>query len=79
MNSLFCRRVHIHALPGMEVDEFIEVSGVNPTAVGFSQLLVLIGGALCHQFADLRQGEKTALFGEFAGLACGWVRVLCHG
>jgi len=63
----------------MEVDEFIKVSGVNLTAVGMSQLLVLIDGTMGHQFADLRKGKKTALFGALAGLACGWVQRGCHG
>ena len=63
----------------MEVHELIEISGVNLTAVGFTQHLVLTDSALRHQFADLRQGEKSALFRAFAEVACGGVQVICHG
>ena len=79
MNSLLCRRFHIHALPGMEVDEFIKVSGVNLTAVGFAQHLVLTDSALSHQVRYLRKGEKSALFGALAEVACGGVQRACHG
>jgi len=79
VNSLFCRRVHIHALPGMEVHELVQISGVNLTAVGFGELLVLTEGAFSHQFADLLKGQVAALFRAFAKRACGGVQVVFHG
>ena len=63
----------------MEVHELIEISGVNLTAVGSAQRLVLTDSALSHQFADLRKGEKSALFGALAVAVCGGVQVVCHG
>ncbi|MEY4646017.1 MAG: hypothetical protein RLZZ596_2848 [Pseudomonadota bacterium] len=63
----------------MEVHELIEISGVNLTAVGFTQHLVLTDSALRHQFADLRQGEKSALFRAVAKVACGGVQGGRHG
>jgi hypothetical protein len=50
----------------MEVHELVQLSGVNLTAVGFTQHLVLTDSTLSHQFAYLRQGEKSALFGALA-------------
>ena len=63
----------------MEVHELVEVSGINLTAVCFAQHLVLTDGALSHQFADLGQGEKSALFRALATVACGVVRLGIHG
>jgi len=63
----------------MEVHELVEVSGVNLTAVRLAQHLVLTDGALSHQFADLGQGEKSALFRALATVACGVVRLGIHG
>ena len=40
----------------MEVHELVQISGVNLTAVGFGELLVLTEGAFGHQFADLSKG-----------------------
>ena len=63
----------------MEVHELVQISGVNLTAVGFGELLVLTESALSHQFADLLKGEVAALFRAFAQWACGLVQVDFHG
>ena len=62
----------------MEVHELVQFSGVNLTAVGFTQDLVLTDSTLSHQFADLRQGEKSALFGALGEVVCAGVQVICH-
>lgn len=63
----------------MEVHELVQISGVNLTAVGFGEQLVLTEGAFGHQFADLFKGEVAGLFRAFALRACGLVQVDFHG